>query len=73
MTRLIPTSALDSRFPFASSTLHSGKSRGRYPWLTRHGPDGHRGRILWILVDDFNQFCRDRGIKYQLEMEGRQH
>ena len=73
MTRLIPTSELDSTFPFLPATLYSGKSRGRYKWLTRVGPDGHRGRLLWILVDEFNQFCRDRGLKYQLNGEGWQH
>lgn len=62
-----PVPQLDSRFPFAPATLYSGHSRGKYKWLTRVGPDGHRGRILWVLRDEFNQFCRARGIKYQLE------
>lgn len=67
---LLPTTELDSDFPFEISTLYSGRSCGRYTWLTRVGPDGHRGRILWVLVHEFNEFCRNRGIKYRLQLEG---
>lgn len=65
-----PVNHLDSHFPFSVTTLYSGHCRGSYPWLTRVGPDGHRGRILWILVGEFNLFCLARGIKYQLIVEG---
>lgn len=62
----VSLSSLDSHFPFSIATLYTGRSRGRYSWLTRQGPDGHRGRFLWIDVDAFNQWCQLRGYKYQL-------
>lgn len=67
MSRLIPLAELDYSFPFERSSVYTGHSQGRYTWLTRVGPDGHRGRHLWVDVEGFNQFCENRGIRYRIE------
>jgi hypothetical protein len=63
----LPVWQVGEDFPLALSTLYSGHSRQNYKWLTRVGPDGHRGRILWILIHEFNDWCLNRGLKYQLQ------
>jgi hypothetical protein len=65
--KYIPLCQLDSSFPFALSSLYSGHSSGRYTWLTRTGPDGHKGKNLWILIEEFNTWSRNRGLQYQLK------
>ena len=64
----LPVQAVDADFPSSLSSIYSGNSRKRYPWLTRNGADGHRGRLLWIKVSDFNLWCLNRGVKYQLQV-----
>lgn len=73
MTRLIPLPGLllESRFPYATTTVYSGNSRRKYKWLTRRGPDGRVGRILWVIENSFNEFARNRGMSYQLPDDGR--
>lgn len=53
-------------------SLYSGKSRGRYPFLTRTGPEGRQGRDLWIDVQAFNAWAQAWGIKSRIEQEGGQ-
>ncbi len=62
----LPISRVDNDFPFALSTPYSCHCRKKHNWLTRHGPDGHRGRNLWILVQEFNTWAESRGIQYRL-------
>ena len=73
VTRLIPLPGLllESRFPYSTTTVYSGNSRGKYQWLTRRGPDGRLGRILWVIENSFNEFARNRGMSYQLPDDGR--
>ena len=68
MSRLICIAALDGSFPFATSTLYEGHCTRRYPWLSRVGPDGHRGRHLWLDVDAFNRWAQARGLSYRLRL-----
>jgi hypothetical protein len=68
VTRLypLPVALTEARFPIAMTTIYSGRSRGTYDWLTRRGPDGLIGKILWIDVGRFNEYARKRGMPYQL-------
>lgn len=68
-THLIPLSAVDYRFPFTVASVYSGHSKGRYGWLTRVGPNGRIGKILWIDIPAFNKFCHDTGRKYRITAE----
>lgn len=65
----LPVAAVDIDFPFSLASIYSGHSRKRYPWLTRIGPDQHRGRLLWIQVAEFNHWCLNRGIEYRLQVQ----
>lgn len=74
--QLIPMSELKGKFPFAPSTLYTGKSLGRYPWLTRHGPDGERGRYLWVDTAKFDEWAAAKGTSFRFHpqvKEGGQH
>jgi hypothetical protein len=64
-----PVKSLGDDFPLELSSIYSGHSRNRFAWLTRVGPDGHKGRFLWVLVAEFNDWCRNRGVKYRLEVQ----
>lgn len=44
--------------PLSSSSFKSGKSRGRYPWLTHNGPSGLTTQKLWIDVDHLAQWIK---------------
>lgn len=52
------------------SSIHSGFSRGRYPFLTRLDPQGRRGRELWVNVELFNNWAAERGYSARIEMGG---
>lgn len=64
--QLISTGELDSSFPYTPGTLYVGRSLGRYPWLTREGPNGRRGRRLWVDAIHFNAWAAERGLKFRL-------
>ncbi len=70
MSELICTSELDSSFPLALGTMYVGRSKGRYPWLRREGPRGHRGRHLWIDAKQFNEWAAERGLKFRFLAAG---
>jgi hypothetical protein len=65
----IPVNQVDATFPFALATLYGYHCRKKIAWLTRIGPDGNRGRILWIKVSEFNEWCQNRGYKYRLAVD----
>jgi hypothetical protein len=62
---LIPVPLLGGSFPFSISTLYSGHSRGRYPWLRREGPDGERGKFLWVDTVAFDEWASNKGKAYR--------
>ena len=70
-TQLRPLSHVQGDLPFTLSTLYSGFTRGRYPWLRKRGPDGHQGRNLWVDVSRFNLWAEHRGLKTRIEEGGR--
>jgi hypothetical protein len=71
-TRLYPLAMLflDHRFLWSLSTIYSGRSRGRYPWLTKRQPNGRMGRALWVVEHEFNAFAANRGIKFRVPLDG---
>lgn len=82
VTRLhpVPLLVLENTFPFALGSLYSGKSKGRYPWLTRKGPDGQDSQILWVIEAEFKKFAKAKRIRFELPeslgvevMEGWEH
>lgn len=73
MRNLICITELDSDFPFSIATLYSGKSRGRYDFLTHVGPTGMVTRRLWIDVDKFNRYAMGTGRKYRLKSKQEAH
>lgn len=52
-----------SLIPLARSTIYKDHSRGRLPWLTREDPEGRRGKVLWVLVDAYDQWAIPRGLQ----------
>lgn len=52
------------------SSLHSGFSRGRYPFLTRLDPQGRRGRDLWVDINSYNNWAAERGYPARIETGG---
>ncbi len=64
---------LDSDFPFALSTLYTGKAQGRYDFLTHIGPDGAKSKRLWIDIEKFNRFAYLTGRKYRLRVKEEAH
>lgn len=72
---LVSVPMLKGSFPFTVNTLYSGRVRGRYPWLQREGPDGQRGKFLWVDMRAFDIWAANKGIGYRFNVaqEGRQH
>ena len=71
---LIPLPVVQHDLPIALSTVYSGFSRGRFPWLQKRGPDGHVGRILWVDTDKYNEWAENRGQARRLPSKnGGQH
>lgn len=66
---LIPVHRLGGEFPFATRTLYNGKSSGEYTWLTREGPDGRRGRFLWLDKAKFDEWATARGISFRFNRQ----
>lgn len=82
VTRLYPVPELvrDFRFPFSVSSLYSGRCKGRYPWLTRKGPDGRDSQILWVIEEEFKKYAAVKRTRFELPasmgvevMEGWEH
>ena len=67
---LLPLHEVQSDLPFTLATVYSGFARGRYPWLSKHGPDGHVGRNLWVDVPRFNIWAECRGLKTRISEQG---
>jgi len=59
--------------PFALGTLYNWHYARRVNWLTRHGPNGRRGRSLWVNVDQLSVWAQARGLRLQLAREGARH
>ena len=47
--------------PAAISTAYGNARTGRWPWLTRFGPNGRRDRHLWIRVADAAEWWLSHG------------
>lgn len=45
----------------AEDTVYGNRRTGRWPWLTRVGPSGRKGRDLWIVVDQAVQWWLEQG------------
>lgn len=58
---LVPLPTVQADLPFSIASIYSGFARGRYPWLQKHGPDEHRGRMLWVDVNKYNEWAANRG------------
>lgn len=64
MSQLRTLKSLSHMLPFASQTLYNGHRRGRYPWLTRNGPDGRRTRDLWVDLEKLRAWADARGYEF---------
>jgi hypothetical protein len=60
-TILLPTTALDSRFPLSLNSLYNYRCTGRVDWLVR------RRQFLWINVRKFNQWAAQEGKAFRLD------
>ena len=47
--------------PFSLGTCYQMHSKKRVDWLTRTGPEGRRGRELWVDLDKYNEWAAPRG------------
>jgi hypothetical protein len=63
MSTLKPLNHVQHELPFTLASVYTGFARGRYPWVKKAGPDGHVGRNLWIDVECFNAWAKNRGLK----------
>lgn len=66
--RLVPFYRIALWLPISEGTAHQARSKKRIHWLTRSGPDGHCGRILWVDVDELFNWARFRGYQLSLEL-----
>lgn len=64
--KLISTRALDSDFIYAAGSLSQKKYRH---FVRREGPDGRRGRYLWIVVEKYNEHVALRGYKHRIQLD----
>lgn len=72
MTRAIVLKRVLGALPLAPSSIYSGFSRGRIPWLTRIDPTtGRRGRELFVLLDVLEAWAGVRGLPLHPDL--RQH
>lgn len=51
----------------AMDTVYDNRRTGRWPWLTRVGPSGQKGRDLWIVVNHAVQWWLERGRPLEAE------
>lgn len=66
MIHAVPLKRVIDSLPFSPSSIYSGFSRGRYPWLTRNDPlTGRRGRELFVLVDVLTEWLFVRGLEWK--------
>jgi hypothetical protein len=63
---LVELHRVQDSLPLALSTIYSQTSRGNWNWATRIGPDGRRGRRLWVDVDALEAWMRIRGWQHTL-------
>ena len=47
--------------PLGADSAYENHAKGRWPWLSRVGPDGSRGRDLWVDVDMAASWFIDQG------------
>lgn len=62
---------LDGELPAEQQTIYKWSSKKIVDWLGRLGPDGHKGRELWIDVQKYNLWAEPRGLKLVPGVEGR--
>ncbi|MEK9803115.1 MAG: hypothetical protein VW475_06905 [Curvibacter sp.] len=61
--KLISTQALDSDLVYAPGSLYQKKYRH---FVRREGPDGQRGRHLWIVIEKYNEHVSLKGYKHRI-------
>lgn len=64
--RLVPLSRVRNSIPLSLGSLYNARRDGRLPWLQRLGPEGRRGRKLWVDLDELAAWARLRGWKLDL-------
>lgn len=64
--KLICTQALDKDIVYAPASLSQKKYRH---FVRREGPDGRRGRYLWIIIDKYNAQVALRGYKHRIPLD----
>lgn len=50
--------------PFELGTLYNGHAKGRFPFLSRVGPEGRKTRELWVDVPAATDWLEARGFKF---------
>lgn len=64
--KLISTKALDSDVVYSPGSLSQKKYRH---FVRREGPDGRRGRYLWVIVEKYNEHVALRGYKHRIPLD----
>lgn len=64
--KLISSQALDKDFPLSPGSLCKAKYR---VFTRREGPDGHKGRFIWLDILKFNAWAASKGYKYRLSVD----
>jgi hypothetical protein len=64
--RLVELYRVQDALPVSLSSIYSQVCRGNWTWATRIGPDGRRGRRLWVDIDALGEWAQTRGLSLDL-------
>jgi len=64
--RLVQLHQVQDALPVSLASIYSQTSRGNWKWATRIGPDGRRGRRLWVDLDALASWSQARGWRLAL-------
>lgn len=56
--------------PLERVTYYKGHLAGRFPFLTREGPEGRRTRELWVDIQLAEAWMAARGLTFKLSQGG---
>jgi hypothetical protein len=56
--------------PLDLATYYKGHGAGRFPFITREGPEGRRTRELWVDIPAAEAWLASRGMTFKLNQGG---
>jgi hypothetical protein len=71
-SRLVELVKVQDVLPISLASIYSQTCRGKWTWATRIGPDGRRGRRLWVDMDALAEWASSRGWQLKFSLTQRQ-